>query len=88
MKNNARIAVLGAAGMMGQGIIRDLLSGRSIIAIAEVRLFDTHCAQMMALREQLDDSRLIMHDLDIADPASLARVLAETDICAVPTLAG
>ncbi|HWW08565.1 saccharopine dehydrogenase family protein [Collimonas sp.] len=90
MKKKATIAILGGAGMMGQGIIRDLLSDRAIIDIAEVRLFDSHRARMVALREQLDDSRLTLHDLDVADPAALARSLAGADICinAVPTLAG
>ena len=90
MKKKATIAILGGAGMMGQGIIRDLLSDRAIIDIAEVRLFDSHRERMVALREQLDDSRLTLHDLNVADPAALARSLAGADICinAVPTLAG
>ncbi|MQR01957.1 saccharopine dehydrogenase family protein [Glaciimonas soli] len=90
MKKKAIIAILGGAGMMGQGIIRDLLSDRTIIDIAEVRLFDTNRERMAALREQLDDSRLTLHDLDVADPAALARSLAGADICinSVPTLAG
>jgi saccharopine dehydrogenase-like NADP-dependent oxidoreductase len=90
MKKKATIAILGGAGMMGQGIIRDLLSDRAIIDIVEVRLFDTHRERMAALREQLDDSRLTLHDLDVADPAALAGSLAGADICinAVPTLAG
>lgn len=90
MKKKATIAILGGAGMMGQGIIRDLLSDRAIIDIVEVRLFDTHRERMEALRELLDDSRLTLHDLDVADAAALARSLAGADICinAVPTLAG
>ncbi len=90
MKKKAIIAILGGAGMMGQGIIRDLLSDRTIIDIAEVRLFDTNRERMAALREELDDSRLTLHDLDVADPAALARSLAGADICinSVPTLAG
>ncbi len=90
MKQKAIIAILGGAGMMGQGIIRDLLSDRTIIDIAEVRLFDTHRERMAALREQLDDSRLTLHDLDVANPAALAHSLAGADICinAVPTLLG
>jgi lysine 6-dehydrogenase len=90
MANKAIISILGGAGMMGQGIIRDLLSERSIIGIAEVRLFDTDRARMAALRARLDDSRLTLHDLDVADPAALAGALAGSSICvnAVPTLAG
>jgi lysine 6-dehydrogenase len=90
MKKKATIAILGGAGMMGQGIIRDLLSDRAIVDIAEVRLFDNHRERMDALRAQLDDSRLTLHELDVSDPAALARSLAGADICinAVPTLAG
>ena len=90
MKKKATIAILGGAGMMGQGIIRDLLSDRAIIDIAEVRLFDGDRARMTALRERLDDSRLTVHELDVGDPAALARALHGADICvnSVPTLAG
>ncbi len=90
MAKKAIISILGGAGMMGQGVIRDLLSGRSIIEIDEVRLFDSDRGRMMALRAQLDDSRLTLHDLDVADAQALARALAGSDICvnAVPTLAG
>ena len=90
MKKKAIIAILGGAGMMGQGIIRDLLSNRSIVEIDEIRLFDSDHGRMNALREQLDDSRLTVHQLDVADPLALARAMAGAHICvnAVPTLAG
>ncbi|NRR29341.1 saccharopine dehydrogenase NADP-binding domain-containing protein [Oxalobacteraceae bacterium] len=90
MAKKAIISILGGAGMMGQGIIRDLLSERSIIDIEEVRLFDSNRERMTALRAELDDSRLTLHGLDVADPQALARALAGSDICvnSVPTLAG
>jgi saccharopine dehydrogenase-like NADP-dependent oxidoreductase len=90
MTKKVIISILGGAGMMGQGIIRDLLSDRAIIEIAELRMFDSDRGRMAALRAQLDDGRLTVHDLDVADPQALARALAGSDVCinAVPTLAG
>jgi len=90
MKKKAVIAILGGAGMMGQGVIRDLLSDRAIVDIAEVRLFDSVRPRMAALAEELGDRRLTLHTLDVGDAAALAQALAETDICVncVPTLAG
>lgn len=84
------ITIAGGAGMMGQGIIRDLLSDRSIIDITEIRLCDTARARMQALQADLDDPRLTLHDLDVTDPAALGTVLQGADLCinAVPTLAG
>lgn len=90
MAKKAIISILGGGGMMGQGIIRDLLSDRSIVEIGEVRVFDSDRSRMTALREELGDARLTLHDLDVADPTALARALAGSDICvnSVPTLAG
>lgn len=90
MTKKAIISILGGAGMMGQGIIRDLLSDRSIIDIAELRMFDSDRSRMAALRAELDDSRLSVHELNVADPQALARALAGSDVCinSVPTLAG
>lgn len=90
MTKKAIISILGGAGMMGQGIIRDLLSGRSIIEIGELRMFDSDLGRMTALRAELDDSRLTAHMLDVADPQALAAALAGSDVCinSVPTLAG
>jgi len=85
-----RIALLGGAGMMGQGIVRDLLSDRAIVDIAELRLFDSSRARMQALGEAMNDTRLSLHELDVSDPQALRRALDGVDICvnAVPTLAG
>jgi len=84
------ITILGGAGMMGQGIIRDLLSDRAIVDIREIRLCDTSRARMEALRADLGDPRLTLHDLDVAEPAALAATLQGVALCinAVPTLAG
>jgi saccharopine dehydrogenase-like NADP-dependent oxidoreductase len=84
------ITILGGAGMMGQGIIRDLLSDRAIVDIREIRLCDTSRARMEALKADLGDPRLTLHDLDVAEPAALAAMLQGVALCinAVPTLAG
>jgi len=84
------ITILGGAGMMGQGIIRDLISDRTIVEIAEIRVCDTARPRMEALRADLADPRISLHDLDVTDPATLAAVLVGADLCinAVPTMAG
>lgn len=84
------ITILGGAGMMGQGIIRDLLSDRAIVKITEVRVCDTALSRMEALKAGLGDPRLTLHDLNVTDPAALARMLHGAHLCinAIPTLAG
>lgn len=84
------ITILGGAGMMGQGIIRDLLSDRAIIDITEIRLCDSARPRMLALQSDLNDPRLTLHDLDVTNPAALQSALHGADLCinAVPTLAG
>jgi len=90
MAKKAIISILGGGGMMGQGIIRDLLSDRSIVEIGEVRVFDSDRSRMAALRDELGDARLTLHELDVANPTALAGALTGSDICvnSVPTLAG
>lgn len=84
------ITILGGAGMMGQGIIRDLLSDRAIVDISEIRLCDTSRARMESLKADLGDPRLTLHDIDVTDPVALAATLLGAALCinAVPTLAG
>lgn len=84
------ITMLGGAGMMSQGIIKDLLSDRSIIDIAEIRVCDTARDRMEALQAQLGDPRITLHDLNVTDTAALQSVLQGADICinGVPTMAG
>ncbi|ALT77134.1 saccharopine dehydrogenase family protein [Paucibacter sp. KCTC 42545] len=90
MSKKVRIAILGGAGMMGQGIIRDLLSERAVVDVAEIKLFDSNRERMTALTLELNDARLTLHELDVSDPQALARSLDGSDICvnSVPTLAG
>lgn len=86
-----KITVLGGAGMMGQGIIRDLLSDRAIIEIEELRVPDASPERLRALEAEFGaDARLRLSRLDVTDAAALGRALGGADLCvnAVPTLAG
>jgi saccharopine dehydrogenase-like NADP-dependent oxidoreductase len=86
-----KLTVLGGAGMMGQGIIRDLLSDRAIIGIEELRVPDASPERLKALSEEFGgDSRLKLSQLDVTDARALHDALAGSDLCvnSVPTLAG
>ncbi len=85
-----KISVLGGAGMMGQGIVRDLISDRAIVTIDEVRICDNHRPRMEALRAELGDPRIVLVDLDVSDAGQIAAALSGADMCinSVPTLAG
>ena len=84
------ITILGGAGFMGAGIVRDMVSDRAIIDITKIRICDTSRPRMETLAKELSDSRLELVDLDVTDPARLAAAIAGADICVncVPTLAG
>ena len=84
------ITILGGAGFMGAGIVRDLISDRAIIDIAKIRICDTSRPRMEALTSELGDPRLELVDLDVTDPTRLTAAISGADICVncVPTLAG
>ena len=84
------ITILGGAGFMGAGIVRDMISDRAIIDIARIRICDTSRARMETLVSDLGDIRLELVDLDVTDPQKLAAAISGADICinCVPTLAG
>lgn len=84
-----RIAVIGGAGMMGSGTVRDLVSELSP-EVTQVIVADTTLARVCALTDSLKDSRLEPVALDVSDPAALDAVIRRADLCinAVPTLAG
>lgn len=84
------ITILGGAGFMGAGIVRDMISDRAIIDITAIRICDTSRPRMEALKADLGDPRLELVDLDVTDPATLATAISGADICinCVPTLAG
>jgi len=84
------ITLLGGAGYMGAGIVRDLVSDRAIIDITRVRVCDTSREKMQALADELGDPRLELVDLDVATPEALQAAIAGSSICinCVPTLLG
>ena len=85
-----KIAILGGAGLMGAGIVRDLISDRAIVPIDAIRIADVSRPRIDALIEDLNDPRLEAFDLDVTDPRRLAAAVAGVDIVinAVPTLLG
>lgn len=84
------ITLLGGAGFMGAGIVRDLVSDRAIIDIKTIRLCDASRDKMEALAKELGDPRIQLVDLNVTDPAALNAAIAGADICinCVPTLLG
>lgn len=84
------ITLLGGAGFMGAGIVRDLVSDRAIIDIKKIRVCDAARDKMEALKEELADARLELIDLNVTDPVALNAAIAGADICinCVPTLLG
>ncbi|MDM9624090.1 saccharopine dehydrogenase NADP-binding domain-containing protein [Rhizobium sp. S96] len=84
------ITLLGGAGFMGAGIVRDLLSERSIIDITTLRLCDASREKVDALVSELADPRIVPVDLDVTNADALHAAIAGADICinCVPTLLG
>jgi len=82
-----RILVLGGAGIVGAGTIRDLLSPLSS-GITSVIAADTSAQRLAALG--LTDPRLVTREVDVSDRSALRKILDECDLCinGVPTLAG
>ena len=56
------ITLLGGAGFMGAGIVRDLVSDRTIIDITAIRLCDASREKMEALANELGDPRITLVD--------------------------
>lgn len=84
------ITLLGGAGLMGQGIVNDLLSSRTIVNIKTLRVCDSSQDRLDALDKNFDDERLVFEQLDVTSDTQLKSALSGADICinAVPTLAG
>jgi lysine 6-dehydrogenase len=84
------ITILGGAGFMGAGIVRDLLSNRAIIDITAIRVCDASRDKMEALAGELGEPRITLVDLDVSNADTLHSVIAGADICinCVPTLLG
>lgn len=85
-----KIVILGGAGLMGSGIVRDLISERAIINIDCVRICDSSLARMQKLKDDLGDARIELYALDVSQTAEIAAALDGMNLCinAVPTLAG
>ncbi len=85
-----RIAILGGAGLMGHGILRDLISERAICPIETIRVCDRTTDRISSLLQELGDPRLQPWPLDVRNGAALQSALSGMNLCinAVPTLAG
>lgn len=83
------IVILGGAGLMGSGTVRDLVSPLSN-GVERVVVADTSQERMDALLAELKDSRLESVLLDVTDRQSTLMLLRDADLCinAVPTFAG
>jgi saccharopine dehydrogenase-like NADP-dependent oxidoreductase len=84
-----KILILGGAGLMGAGTVRDLLSELSQ-GVERVVVADGFVDRLEALAARFDDPRLATAGLDLDDPSALAALLHEADVCinAVATFAG
>ena len=85
-----KVAILGGAGLMGAGIVRDLISDRVIVPISSIRIADVSRSRIDSLIGELADARLEAFDLDVTDQRRLAAAVSGVDIVinAVPTLLG
>ena len=84
------ITVLGGAGLMGNGIIRDLVSDFAICDIQEIRVCDQRIEPVEQLLAELKDKRLLPRLVDVSQAAEIADAISGADLCinSVPTLAG
>ncbi|WP_342364085.1 saccharopine dehydrogenase family protein [Terrarubrum flagellatum] len=90
MSAKKNIHLIGGAGLMGAGIVRDLLSDRAIVDIGTIRVFDLSANAIDRLKNETRDERLEVATLDVSDRQALLAALKGGDICinAVPTMAG
>jgi saccharopine dehydrogenase-like NADP-dependent oxidoreductase len=84
-----RILILGGAGAMATGTVRDLVTS-SLPEMTSLVIAETSLARAEALARETGDARVRAAQIDVADTAALHAALAEADICinAVPTFAG
>lgn len=84
-----RILIVGGAGAMASGTVRDLAAPYSR-HVDELVVADTLLDRAQALVRQVGDVRLRAVALDVTDGAALRRLLEAADLCinAVPTFAG
>jgi len=84
-----KIAVLGGAGKMGTGIVRDIVSKESK-DIEKVVVADVNIERAKKLVEELKDRRLEAVHLDVTDKGKTIDLLKKVDVCVntVPTALG
>ncbi len=84
-----RMAVLGGAGLMGSGIVRDLVSEHSG-DVEEVVVADNNEAGISRLKASISDQRIKYLELDVNNESLMRDLLTNVDICinSVPTFAG
>jgi len=84
-----KIVILGGAGLMASGTVRDLISPQSS-GVEKIYVADVDMARAQRLVETLKDPRLTAVELDVSDPARTKSLIEKGDICinAVPTFAG
>lgn len=84
-----RILILGGAGLMSAGTVRDLLSNLSS-GITKVVAADSSADRLATLKKSLPDPRLHTQVFDVQDRAAMLSLLSECDLCinGVPTFAG
>ncbi len=84
-----KILIVGGAGAMASGTVRDLVASYSRNVDA-VTVADTSIERASALTGALGDARLTPAALDVADGAALRTLLEGADLCvnAVPVFAG
>ncbi len=84
-----RAAVLGGAGMMGSGTVRDLLAAYSK-DVEKVIVADVNDEKMDGLADDIKDPRLETIRMDVTEESKILEILKDADICinGVPTFAG
>ena len=84
-----KILVVGGAGAMASGTVRDLVSPLHT-RVTEVTIADQSVERCQALASDIGDPRLKAAALDVRDRERLLALLQAADLCinAVPTLAG
>lgn len=73
-----RIVVLGGAGLMGPGIVRDLAANPRV---SQVTVADLDAAGAQRVIEQIQGDNLEAASADVREPASVDAVLQDADTC-------
>ena len=83
------MVVLGGAGLMGAGIVRDLVSEQSD-GINEVIVADNNKTGIDRLKKSIADIRVKYIELDVRNNSLMQELLSNADMCinSVPTFAG